>query len=121
MKQNLVKTAAGQSPANGAADQSSLTAMSLDLIALTLPYLSSVDAMSLFNLCLSSEILESKENAVQKRGYKILGKLMESSKVQIDAIAVLQQLDNFLDDLLPAAKKVRSYFSFRSFRTETAI
>lgn len=81
--------------------------MSLDLILLTLPYLSSTDANSLFALCLSTEILESKDNAVQKRGYKILGKLIESGKIQIDAQAVLQQLDKLLDGLSSAAKKVR--------------
>lgn len=81
--------------------------MSLDLVLLTLPYLSSTDANSLFTLCLTAEILEAKDNAVQKRGYKILGKLIESGKIQIDAEAVLQQLDKLLDGLSSAAKKVR--------------
>lgn len=90
----------------GAGEQSSLTAMTLDLIVLTLPYLSNVDATSLFELCLSSDVLESRDNAVQKRGYKILGKLVESGKVPIDAPTVLEQLDKLLDGLSPAAKKV---------------
>ena len=106
LKQNLAKVAAGQAPTS-TPEQSSLTAMSLDLILLTLPYLSSTDANSLFTLCLSTEILESRDNAVQKRGYKILGKLIESGKIQIDAQAVLQQLDKLLDGLSSAAKKVR--------------
>lgn len=105
LKQSLAKSAAGQVHPI-LPEQSSPTTMSLDLILLTLPYLSSADANSLFTLCLTTEILEAKDNAVQKRGYKILGKIIESGKIQIDAEAVLKQLDKFLDGLSSAAKKV---------------
>lgn len=111
LKQNLAKAGSSQVPA-GTAEQNSLTAMSLDLILLTLPHLSDEDATSLFKLCLSSEVLESKDNGTQKRGYKILGKLLEGGKVQVDAQDVLQQLDKLLDGLAPAAKKVRLRWSF---------
>lgn len=80
--------------------------MTLDLLALLLPYLPSSEASALFESCLSKELLESKDNAVQKRAYKILAKLMEAGKVSIDAQSVLQQLDGFLDGLSAAAKKV---------------
>lgn len=93
--------------------------MSLDLILLTLPYLSSADANSLFAFCLTTEILEAKDNAVQKRGYKILGKLIESGKIQIDAEAVLQQLDKLLDGLSSAAKKVCCNVSLEVVRVLT--
>ncbi|KAJ3546583.1 hypothetical protein NM688_g5502 [Phlebia brevispora] len=106
LKQNLAKTTTSHA-ASSTPEQSSLTAMTLDLIILTLPYLSSTDATSLFNLCLTTEILEAKDNAVQKRGYKILGKLIESSKVQVDTQSVLQQLDKLLDGMSSAAKKDR--------------
>ena len=103
LKQNLAKPA----PAGaGAGDQSSLAAMALDLIALTVPYLSPADSTSLFALCLTGEVLESKDNGTQKRGYKVLGKLVESGKVKLDAQSVLQQLDKLLDGLAAAAKKV---------------
>ena len=105
LKQNLAKANTTHVP-TGSAEQGSLTSMSLDLIILTLPHLSEADASSLFKLCLSSEVLESKDNATQKRGYKILGKLLESGKVQVDAQDVLQQLDKLLDGLSPAAKRV---------------
>ena len=80
--------------------------MTLDLLVLLLSYLPSAEATALFELCLSKDFLESKDNAIQKRAYKILAKLVEAGKVSIDAQSVLQQLDNFLDGLSPAAKKV---------------
>lgn len=49
-----------------------------------------------------------KDNGVQKRGYKILAKLVESGKVSVDAEAILRQLDELADGLAPAAKKVTS-------------
>ncbi|KAL4254252.1 RRP12 family protein [Abortiporus biennis] len=104
LKQNLAKA---QAAANGPKDTESITAMTLDLILLMLPFLSTKDATALFQSCLSAEILESKDNAVQKRGYKILGKLVESGKVAIDAESVLQKLEKHLDGLSAAAKKDR--------------
>ncbi|THH02095.1 hypothetical protein EW026_g741 [Hermanssonia centrifuga] len=53
------------------------------------------------------EVLESRDNAVQKRGYKILGKLLESEEVKIDAQTIFQKLDSLVDGLSPAAKKDR--------------
>ena len=44
---------------------------------------------------------------MQKRGYKILSRLVAGGKVPIDAEAVLKQLDEQADLLAPAAKKVR--------------
>lgn len=63
---------------------------------------------ALFQLCLSSEILCAKDNAIQKRAYKILTKLTESGKMTIDAEIVVKQLDALSDGLTSAAKKVRS-------------
>ena len=80
--------------------------MTLDLLVLLLPYLPLVEATALFELCLSKELLENKDNAAQKRAYKILARLTEAGKISIDAQSVLQQLDNFLDGLSSAAKKV---------------
>jgi hypothetical protein len=78
----------------------------LDLLVLILPYLSPSDGAALFDICLSTQITESKDNAVQKRGYKILAKLVESGKVSPDPQQVLQQMDSLLEGLTPAAKKV---------------
>jgi ribosomal RNA-processing protein 12 len=80
--------------------------MTLDLLVLILPYLSASDGAALFDICLSTQITESKDNAVQKRGYKILAKLVELGKVSPDPQQVLQQMDSLLEGLTPAAKKV---------------
>lgn len=87
-------------------DAGSVTATTQDILILLLPYLSSTDATALFQLCLSAEVLGGKDNGVQKRGYKILAKLVESGKITVDAETVLHTLDELADGLAPAAKKV---------------
>lgn len=84
-----------------------MTAMTQDIIILLLPYLSSVDAEALFQMCLSPEILGNKDNGVQKRGYKTLAKLAESGKVNVNPEEVFVTLDEQVDGLAPAAKKVK--------------
>jgi len=109
-KQNLAKSQV--CPVNNVPDDSgSVTAVTQDILILLLPYLSSTDATALFQECLSSEILVSKDNGVQKRGYKILAKLVDSGKVAVDAETVLSQLDGFTEGLAPAAKKVLNIYS----------
>ncbi|KAL0578292.1 pre-rRNA processing protein [Marasmius crinis-equi] len=88
-------------------DDESTALMALDLVLLLLPYLSSSDAVSLFQLCLSRDILTVKSNGVQKRAYKILTKLTESKKVSIEAEKVLQELESSVDEISSAAKKDR--------------
>src|ERR1700683_2678197 len=103
-KQNLAKSQAA--PANNAPDDSgSVTTMTQDILILLLPYLSSVDAAALFQMCLSPEFLGGKDHGVQKRAYKILGKLVDGRKVTVDAEPVLGQLDELAEGLAPAAKK----------------
>ena len=79
------------------------------LLILILPHLSLADGSALFEFCLTSEITESQDNAVQKRGYKILSKLLEHGKASPDAQVVLQKLDALTSGLASAAKKVRVY------------
>ncbi|CCM05445.1 uncharacterized protein FIBRA_07664 [Fibroporia radiculosa] len=105
-KQNLNKLQAAKST-TGSRDVENITAVTQDLLVLVLPHLSSVDATALFNLCLASDVLESKDNGVQKRGYKILSKLVESNKATVDADAVIQRLEQNIDGLAAAAKKDR--------------
>lgn len=80
--------------------------MTLDLLILVLPHLSTTDGSQLFEMCLTKEITESADNAVQKRGYKILAKLIEHSKAAPESQAVLQKLDTLTGGLSSAAKKV---------------
>jgi len=60
----------------------------------------------LFHICLSGEVLGGEDNGVQKRGYKILVKLLESGIVSVDTKAILRQLEESADGLTSAAKKV---------------
>ena len=100
LKQNLPKHQALNAKDNGVASTA------LDLLLLVLPYLSTEDGSALFDICVSSEVTQCADNAVQKRGYKILSKLIEHGKVTPDASAVLLELDKATEGLSPAAKKV---------------
>ncbi|KAJ8514385.1 hypothetical protein ONZ45_g8057 [Pleurotus djamor] len=87
--------------------QANVTTMTQDIILLLLPFLSAQDSSALFSICLSTSVLGSKDNGIQKRGYKILAKLVESQKFPVDAEDVLRKLDSATDGLIPAAKKDR--------------
>ena len=105
-KQNLSKAQNASANNKGQASDS-MTVMTQDLLLLILPHLSSADASALFDLYMTTEVLESKDNGVQKRGYKTLARLVESGKVQIDAAAVFKKLEGLVDGLAAAAKKDR--------------
>lgn len=104
---NLFKTnVAKPQPARGP-DGGSVIAMTQDILLLLLPYLSAADSTALFELCLTHEVITNQDNGVQKRGYKILAKLVESSKLlTLDVDSVVKKLDELSDGLAPAAKKV---------------
>lgn len=87
-------------------DEENISVTALDLLLLLLPYISSADMTALFQRCLSSEILCAKDNAIQKRAYKVLTKLTESGEITLDAEIVVKQLDALSDGLTAAAKKV---------------
>ncbi|KAG6830460.1 hypothetical protein H0H92_000613 [Tricholoma furcatifolium] len=105
-KNNLALSAKAPPQPTGQ-ETGSVTATTQDILILLLPYLSSADASTLFNFCLSAEVLGGKDNGVQKRGYKTLTKLVESGKFAVDAEAVIRQLDELSDSLTAAAKKDR--------------
>nr|VWP02479.1 G protein alpha subunit [Ganoderma boninense] len=104
-KQSLTNAQAAAASKGPASD--TMTVMTQDLLLLVLPYLSAEDATALFNMYLASDVLENKDNGVQKRGYKTLARLVGSGKVQADAAAVLQNLERLVDGLAAAAKKDR--------------
>ncbi|KAJ3866599.1 NUC173-domain-containing protein [Lentinula novae-zelandiae] len=103
---DLLKGNIGQA-SSASGNEENISATALDLLLLLLPYLSSADLTMLFQNCLSSEFLCAKDNALQKRAYKILTRLAESGKVTIDSEAVLKELDAFSEGLASAAKKDR--------------
>ncbi|KAJ3778669.1 armadillo-type protein [Lentinula raphanica] len=103
LKQNIGKIASGKQGSN----EENIAITALDLLLLLLSYLSSTDMAALFQICLSSEVLCAKDNAIQKRAYKILTKLTESGKTAVDPEAVLKELDEASEGLTSAAKKDR--------------
>ncbi|KAL4078409.1 armadillo-type protein [Scleroderma yunnanense] len=103
-KQNLQKFTSAPDVQQNA----TVTAMTQDLLILLLPFLETPDITSLFRVCLSEEVLSCSDNAVQKRGYKLLAKSINSGKLQVDVLDTLQRLDLFVAGLSPAAKKDRS-------------
>ncbi|KAI9569645.1 armadillo-type protein [Boletus coccyginus] len=84
-----------------------VTTMTQDLLILLLPWLEAQETMSLVQICMTDEVLCCKDNGVQKRGYKILTKVLSGGNVLTDTLATLQQLDSFTTGLSPAAKKDR--------------
>jgi ribosomal RNA-processing protein 12 len=92
--------------ARGSTDTSSTVSMTLDILILLLPYLSTQDASELFDAIFSEEVLVNPNNAVQKRAYKILARLVEGGKLPIDVERLFKQLDELSDGLSAAAKKV---------------
>ena len=87
-----------------------MVAMTQDILVLILPYLSNQDASGLFEVILSKEVLTNQDNGVQKRGYKILAKLIELGKMPLDVEPVIERLDELSEGLTPAAKKVSPCF-----------
>jgi len=92
--------------ARGSTDTSSTISMTLDILVLLLPYLSTQDASGLFDAIFSEEVLVNPDNAVQKRGYKILARLVEGGRLPIDVEQLFKRLDELSDRLSSAAKKV---------------
>jgi ribosomal RNA-processing protein 12 len=92
--------------ARGSTDTSSTVSMTLDILVLLLPYLSTQDASELFDAIFTEEVLINPGNAVQKRAYKILARLVEGGKVPIDVEQLFKRLDELSDGLSAAAKKV---------------
>lgn len=90
----------------GSTNAGSIISMTLDILVILLPYLSIQDASELFNAVLSEEVLVNPDNGVQKRGYKLLARLVKGGKVSIDAELLIKRLDELSDRLSPAAKKV---------------
>ena len=85
--------------------------MTQDILVLIIPHLSTQDTSELFDTILSREVLANRDNGVQKRGYKILARLIEGGKLSPDVEPLIKRLDELSDGLCPAAKKVNPMFS----------
>jgi ribosomal RNA-processing protein 12 len=95
----------------GSTDTGSVISMTQDILVLIIPHLSTQDASELFDNIFSKEVLVNPDNGVQKRGYKILARLIEGGKLSLDAEVLIKRLDELPDGLSPAAKKVNSMIS----------
>ena len=95
-------------------DTGNILPMTLDILVLLLPYLSIQDVSELFDAIFSEEVLINPDNAVQKRGYKILARLVDGGKLPLDAEPLIKRLDELSDGLSPAAKKVNSTTNSRN-------
>lgn len=60
----------------------------------------------LFDFLLNSDVLNCKDNGVQKRGYKILTKGIESGQFDVDVESTLKRIEKLADGLIVVAKKV---------------
>ncbi|KAF9482107.1 NUC173-domain-containing protein [Pholiota conissans] len=106
-KTNLPNASKNIGTTGAAGSIGNVTATAQDILVLLLPTLPKADSQTLFELCLSPEVLSSKDNGVQKRGYKILSKLVDGGKVTVNAEVVIRSLDEMTENLAPAAKKDR--------------
>lgn len=87
-------------------DGNGVITMTQDLFQVLLPYLGEKDAQTLFEISTTEDVLENKDTGVQKRGYKILGKLVESGKIKVTPEDFIQRLEGRVDGVSAAAKKV---------------
>ncbi|KAI9509733.1 NUC173-domain-containing protein [Russula earlei] len=101
-KQNLTKP-----QSRGSTNTGSPISMTQDIFVILLPHLSTQNASELFDATLSNAVLVNPDNGVQKRGYNILARLVESGKLSLDAETLIKRLDEFSDTHTPAAKKDR--------------
>lgn len=89
-------------------EQRQAVASMQDILILLIPYLSSSDAQTVLNLCLKPDMLGNKDNGIQKRAYKLMGKVLAADKLSaIDAESLLETMDANSDSVLAAAKKDR--------------
>ena len=105
-KQNLAVTTAASSKSGMNATGDGIVMMTQDLLQILLPYLGHKDAQTLFEFSSTSDVLESRDTGVQKRGYKILTKLVDCGKVQLTPENLIQQLESRVDGVAAAAKRV---------------
>lgn len=94
-------------------DGNGVITMTQDLLQVLLPYLGGKDAQTLFEISTTEDVLENKDTGVQKRGYKILGKLVEGGKIEFTPEDFIQQLEGRADGVSAAAKKVRARCTLR--------
>jgi hypothetical protein len=87
-------------------ERNTVVIMTQDLLQVLLPFLGDGDSQSLFELSSAEGVLENKDTGVQKRGYKILSKLVDGGKIQLTPENLIQELESKVEGVSAAAKKV---------------
>jgi ribosomal RNA-processing protein 12 len=106
LNQNLAKSQLTSRSTANLNDPANIVITALDLLILLLPHLAPSDASALFQLILSPNVLTYNDNGVQKRAYKVLGKLIEYGKVTVNVEEVLKTIDEVVEALSTPAMKV---------------
>ncbi|KZV94990.1 hypothetical protein EXIGLDRAFT_611092 [Exidia glandulosa HHB12029] len=99
---NKTKPAPGK-PSDGVA----ILQATEDLLLLLLPHLSPADSNNLFEMCIAPEMLGHWDGGVQKRCYRLLARLVETGRANIDSEVVLKQLLEQSQSAAAAAKRDR--------------
>ena len=110
----MLKTNISKMPASSASgatahineEQRSVVAAMQDILVLLVPCMSAKDAQTVFDLCLTPEVLTNRDNGVQKRAYKLLGKITQTGKVNLNVESLYMKMDDIAERTLSAAKKV---------------
>ena len=106
-QQNLGNQPRIQHKAGGDSTQN-VTLTTQDLLLLLLPWLPSGECEELWRLCVSTAVIGNADAGVQKRGYRILSKLVQGGKLVgvLDAETTLQRLIERADNVGAAARRV---------------
>lgn len=95
-------------PKAGSDNSQNVTFTTQDLLILLLPYLPLKECEELWTICTSTGVIGNADAGVQKRGYRILFKLVQGGKLAavLKAEAILQHLTESADSVAAAAKRV---------------
>ena len=90
-------------------DAPNMTLMAQDLLVLLLPELPQAQCQELWTLCTSSQVVGNGDAAIQKRGYRILSKLVQTSKLssELNIEEILTGLTASADSVGAPAKRDR--------------
>jgi ribosomal RNA-processing protein 12 len=101
------------STGNAASGVAPVSHTMLDLCVIILPHLSTTTSQALFDLALGANLMQSQDVGVQKRTFRILGRLVAGGKVFEPPVSkdemlqkVVTRLAESTDEVLPGAKRV---------------
>lgn len=107
----LASTSSGNGASSrmqGDDEQRTAVANMQDILVLLVPHLSAKDSRTVFDLSISQQVLTAADNGVQKRAYKLAGRILQSDKLDIsnEIEELFAKLDEVSEQTLAAAKKV---------------